>query len=177
MPVPSGLNQFSVPSAREMFGFGAGKRIEDPAMGVVGPLVLPLVVVRNPGLQVLQHGVLRLLRRVLVGFPGPPLVVLHARLQARVEEDQLRAMAGGGFDKLAVAAFDDPAPVQVEERGQRPRDGFRIAPYRHLVRLPDNRVEVEMGQAMRHRQLPGEGALAGAGVAENEDSHRSSMPG
>lgn len=92
------------------------KGIKDPAVRMVRPLVLALIVACDPDLKLLEHCVLRLLRGVLVRLPLALLVLRQASFQSGVEENKLRAVAGCGLYKAAVAALNDPTVVLGDAR-------------------------------------------------------------
>lgn len=145
--------------------------IEYPAMRKIRPLIISLIVPGDPGLKVRKHRILSRSRGILVRFPGARPIVFQASLQARVEKNQLRAMAGCGLYQVSVAAFDDPTIVLRKEELQRRRNRFRRTLHGNLVGLPDDGVQVEVREALRQIQLLGERTLAGARIAEDQDSH------
>ena len=83
-------------------------------------------------------------------------------------------MGRRGSNQLAVAAFNDPGSVGINEVAKGSCDSFIRALHSNLAGLPkppNNRVRVKVSQAL----LCGKGAciraLSGARVAEDEDFH------
>ena len=94
----------------------------------------------------------------------------HAYRFARVEEDQLRAPRTGDLHPLAVAALDDPAHLCIEKAAQVRPDRARGPQHRHLPRLPDKGVEVQVQQPLPLGEVGRVHTLPRARVAKHHNS-------
>jgi hypothetical protein len=79
-------------------------------------------VPRYPLLKLAKHGVLSLKGRVFVLLPWPPEIVGKTHIDPWIEEDQLRAMCRRRSNEFAVAAFNNPSRVQIDEAPERTLD-------------------------------------------------------
>src|SRR5688500_960943 len=147
-------------------------RVEDAAVPNIRPLVVASVIVGDPFVQCRQHRVLFFERREFLRLPGSACVVREAGIQSRIQEDQLRAARRQGRDEISVAALDDPPVMLRQESLERITDRLARTQRRDLLGLPNDGVEIEMGDPLPFRQRASVGALARARVTKHKHSHR-----
>ncbi len=90
-------------------------RVEEPAVRGMRHLALSLIVVRDPAQQKREMLILLGLRPVLVRLPRPRLAVGEARVDAGIQEDQVRRAREGGSDEGRVA----PSTTQSAREAQK----------------------------------------------------------
>src|SRR5215813_5113981 len=137
------------------------------------------MILGHPLLKLIKLAVLKLERSVLMWLPGSFEIVCQARIDPRVEEDQQRAVSRRCSNQFAVAAFNDPGSVGINEVTKRSCHSFIRALHRSLAGLnlaglptpPNNRVRVKVSQALSRGKGACVRALSGARVAENENFH------
>lgn len=105
-----------------MLKLWSGKSIEDFTMNPVRPVILSLIIPNHPLLKRTTHRVLKFKRGVLLWLPRTPEIVCKADIEPWVEKDQQRAMGRRRADQFAIAAFDDPVTMRVNEGLKRSRD-------------------------------------------------------
>src|SRR5262245_31149612 len=105
-------------------------------------------------------------------FPWPLEIVCQARIYPRIEKDQQRAMSRSRSNQFAVAAFNDPGSMRIDEVSKRSLD--RLTPpalHSNLAGVPNDRVQIDVRQALPRGKGSCVRAFSGARVAEDENFH------
>jgi hypothetical protein len=90
-------------------------RVEDASMRLIRPRTIACVVGPDPLLKVVEHSVLLLERRELLGLPRTMKVVRQTSIKAWIEKDEFSALRGRGLHEFAVTPLDDPGAVSGQE--------------------------------------------------------------
>ena len=108
---------------------------------------------------------------VLLWLPGPFEIVCQARIPPWVEENQQRAMSRSRSNQSVVAAFNDPSSLRIDEASKRQCDRLMRALHGNFPGLPEDRVQLEVRQALPRGKDSGVCALSGTRVAEDKNFH------
>jgi len=73
--------------------------------------------------------------------------------------------------QFAVAAFNDPGSMRIDEVSKRSLDRLTLALHSNLAGLPNDRVQIEVRQALPRGKGSCVRAFSGARVAEDENFH------
>src|SRR5262245_33433670 len=105
-----------------MLNLWSCERLEDFTMDPVRPRICSLIVTGHPLLKLIKHGVLKFERSVFMRLPRAIQIVCQACIDPRVEKNQQRSVRRRHSNQLAVAAFDDPGNLRINETFKRSRD-------------------------------------------------------
>ena len=80
-------------------------------------------------------------------------------------------MSRGGSNQFALAAFNDPRSLRIDEALKRSCDRLTGALYGDPAGLPNDRIKVEVRQTLPSGKGSCVRALSGARVAEDKNFH------
>ena len=104
-------------------------------------------------------------------LPGPSEIVCQAGIHTRVEKNQQRALSRRRSNQFAVAAFNNPGSLRIDETLKGSCDSFIRALHSNLAGFPNDRVRVKVSQALSRGKGSCMRALSGARIAEDENFH------